>query len=381
MEEEKNLVGMEQQQRNSRRTMAQHFDKDTSQQEEDDFFIEAARYLDKGQDVPEELYSQLNQENSGEEQSEPESGESSKEGGEKPAEVPEEKKPDESGEEKKGETSSETSAPDPGQEKLSKYERKREEKKKKDAKRQELTWKKLQETREEVYAEKERLLKEREEFLKERNAPRSSKFTSEAYYEAYIDFTKRAEKALANCTESLDPDDLALANDNFLKAQEAFKESQKVYQEEVLMRQRDEAEKRNREWGQSVERQMGIDKELLDPESPLGREVLAIINSPVNPADRSSASMIEVFKMLPNGFETVVQIARWKLGDERREELEKALKEKTAENERLTKLTSISSSGRAVQSGEHEFDNLNETDQEEYLMKAAREYDRQIRFK
>ncbi len=342
----------------------------------DDAFMQAAAYVDRGEDIPDDLLVKTGAKAEGETLKAEETD--AKAEPEAPKAEQDNKRPrDESGkfvaksaDDPIKPVDASTTAPE------SEFAKKQREQKEKDEARKEKTWQNINKKREELDERERKIESERQEFLKQKSAPAKPQFSSARLWDAHLDFSARANEALKKYREDGDITHLDEHDKLVGQAQAANKSANDIYAEEQKINQAQRLTKRDQAWKEAIETVLPSEPDLLDNGTPLAKEVIALLGSPVDPKNPKVA-MVELFKSMPNGFSHAVQVAKWKMGYDQKQMAEEALGKERAERERLEKLTAISGGGTTATAASKTFDKMSKPEQDAWIMRQAQEYDRQ----
>lgn len=228
----------------------------------------------------------------------------------------------------------ETKQADDKQVEESKYAKARKEEARKDK-----SWKKLEE-------EKEKFRLERESFNKEKENVKSTVFRDDHGYSAddYENFAKTSE----------DPELADRAKEKALSLRKQEKET----------RENSERENFHKEWKQNLDKLLEEDDELKDESSDLGKAVSRLLKDH------------QVFSMRPDGILRAYDLAKAQRQAGLVSGLNEEINKLKQENNRLNKLTGISSGGPNKRPASKSFNEMTSKEQEVELERMAAEADR-----
>lgn len=224
----------------------------------------------------------------------------------------------------------------------SEFEQKRIERASKEKERQDRSWEALNREKDDVRQYRQQLEQNQAQLqqwwnqnqLQQRNGQKQ--ISSRQMYEAAQEFDRRQEEAI---TEG----DFEKAKENRKLVRQAMQEGGKLRQQEAQAAHQAQWQNWDAQWNAGMEVETSKDKELLNAESPLSKQLQSMFGE---------EGLGDVFYMLPDGFAKAVQVAKLRVeagaSSELREKLTKAEAELTTLRKATTPLGATPSSGPAT---------------------------------
>jgi hypothetical protein len=234
--------------------------------------------------------------------------------------------------------------------------------------------KEKQQFRAEIEAEKQRLASEKAEIERFKQIPRSKdgsphKFTATQYTEAADDFYGRAKQAFDN-------GDIDQGKQLLAQAESLSKSGAEVAQFEQQQAQQQSYKQHESIWNQNAAYAVQQDPSLKDPENPVTKEVMAILD-PKTPSGREWAPFL---RGIPNGFGVAAQIMKWKVAAVENSALSEKLKSTEAELEKARARIGIRPAPSAGMPSAKTPDNMSPDEFKRWLQHEAAEQDRMPAF-
>lgn len=218
-----------------------------------------------------------------------------------------------------------------------------------------------QRARAELAQQKAQIDQERAQFEAQRRNPQArDKFTSAEY----ADFRNQSQRLAKKAFEDGDYEKAQEHIDNAEKAEVA---AGQAYQNEQQEGQQNAQKNYWDAWRGNMEKTIHANREFGNPESPIAKEIQEVLKMP----DILHPGQPNVFERLPDGFAYAAEVAKLRLEAREAAQLRLDMAKMKAENDRLTKLTSISPSGPATHAGPKNFNNMSLDDMSRHVERQA----------